>query len=49
MKELEIKLKEKTEEFMRTDLRQSHKRTRQYIEMQSLVREIKKTREVRNG
>jgi hypothetical protein len=36
------KLKIKTEEFMTTPSNNSHKRTRLFIEMQMLIRELKK-------
>lgn len=42
MKELQERLKAKTEEFMKTCCKQSHKRTRLFLEMQELNRQIKK-------
>lgn len=42
---LEEKLKEKTAEFMATCPKQSHKRTRLFLEMQQLVRQIKNSQD----
>lgn len=43
MKEqLEARLREVTEQFMTTCSKQSHKRTRLYLQMQQLNREIKR-------
>lgn len=41
MEKLKDKLNQTTKEFFETNSKQSHKRTRLFLEMQNLIRQIK--------
>lgn len=49
MTELTERLAALTEQFMTTDCKQSHKRTRLFLEMQETIREIKKLNNSEHG